>query len=51
MLRDRVLVNEGHDQIFGTQVAGVVDGKPVLWPVADPEGLDARRAASGLPPL
>jgi hypothetical protein len=50
MLRDRVLVNEGRDQIYGTQVAGVVDGKPVLWPCADPDGLAARRAGVGLPP-
>jgi hypothetical protein len=50
MLRDRVLVNEGRDQIYGTQVAGVVDGTPVLWPCADPDGLAARRAEVGLPP-
>jgi hypothetical protein len=50
MLRDRVLVNEGRDQLYGTQVAGVVDGRPVLWPVADPDGLAERRAGAGLPP-
>jgi hypothetical protein len=50
MLRDRVLVNEGRNQIYGTQVAGVVDGAPVLWPVDDPDGLAERRARVGLPP-
>ena len=50
MLRDRVLVNEGRNQIFGTQVAGVVDGQPVLWPCDDPAGLAGRRAEAGLPP-
>lgn len=50
MLQDRVLVNEGRNQVYGTQVAGVADGKPVLWPCDDPDGLAARRAAVGLPP-
>ena len=49
MLRDRVLVNEGRNQLYGTQVAGVVDGKPVLWPCEDPAGLAERRAKAGLP--
>jgi hypothetical protein len=49
MLRDRVLVNEGRDQIYGTQVAGVADGRPVLRPVEHPDGLAARRAEVGLP--
>ncbi|MEU4242673.1 DUF6624 domain-containing protein [Actinoplanes sp. NPDC026619] len=51
MLRDRVLVNEGRPQIYGTQIAGVVDGQPVPWPCEDPEGMDARRAEVGLDPF
>jgi len=51
MLRDRLHVNEGRPQVYGTQVAGVHDGVPVLWPCADPAGLDERRASVGLPPL
>jgi hypothetical protein len=47
-LRDRVLVNEGRPQVFGTQIAGVADGAPVPWPVDDPAGLDDRRAAVGI---
>ena len=50
MLRDRVLVNSGRNQIFGTQVAGVVGSQPVLWPCDDPAGLAMRRAEAGLPP-
>jgi hypothetical protein len=50
MLRDRVLINEGHPQVYGTQIAGVVDGAPVPWPCTDPEHLDDRRAAVGLDP-
>ncbi|SHF58605.1 DUF6624 domain-containing protein [Geodermatophilus nigrescens] len=51
MLDDRVAVTEGRHQTYGTQVADVVDGRPVLWPVADPDRLDDRRATVGLEPL
>jgi hypothetical protein len=51
MLRDRVLVNEGRPQIYGTQIAGVVGGEPVPWPCDDPERMDARRAEVGLDPF
>jgi hypothetical protein len=51
MLRDRVLVNEGRPQVYGTQIAGVVDGAPVPWPVADPAGMERRRAQVGLEPF
>ncbi|MFG1922214.1 DUF6624 domain-containing protein [Cryptosporangium sp. NPDC048952] len=49
MLRDRVLVNEGHPQIYGTQIAAVEAGRPIPWPIADPDTVDARRASVGLP--
>ena len=51
MLADRVAVSEGRHQTYGTQVADVVDGRPVSWPVADPDRLDERRATVGLEPL
>jgi hypothetical protein len=51
MLRDRVLVNEGRPQVYGTQIAGVVDGAPVPWPCEDPERMDERRAEVGLAPF
>jgi hypothetical protein len=51
MLTDRVAVTEGRHQTYGTQVADVVDGRPVLWPVTDPDRLDERRATVGLEPL
>ncbi|PWI41304.1 DUF6624 domain-containing protein [Streptomyces sp. ICBB 8177] len=50
-LRDRVLVNEGREQICGTQIAGVRDGAPVPWPCEDPERMDDRRAQAGIPPF
>jgi len=50
-LTDRVRSNEGREQLYGTQIAEVRDGKVVPWPVEDPEQLDARRAAVGLQPF
>ncbi|SEQ43582.1 DUF6624 domain-containing protein [Streptomyces radiopugnans] len=52
-LRDRVLVNEGRPQIYGTQIAGVRDGAPVPWPCADPDParVDALRAEVGIAPF
>ncbi|MFI5937045.1 DUF6624 domain-containing protein [Actinoplanes sp. NPDC051494] len=51
MLRDRVLVNEGRPQIYGTQIAGVRDGRPLPWPCEDPDRMDERRAEVGLDPF
>lgn len=51
MLHDRLLVNEGRPQLYGTQIAGVVDGAPVPWPCEHPEQMDQRRAEVGLDPF
>jgi hypothetical protein len=48
-LTDRVLMHRGEPQIYGTQYL-VVDGQLTLWKVRDPDRLDQRRAALGLPP-
>lgn len=50
-LTDRVAMNEGRPQIYGTQISDVKDGEGVPWPIADPQQLDARRASVGLPPF
>jgi hypothetical protein len=50
-LTDRVCMNEGKEQIYGTQIAGVRNGRVVPWPIENPDGLDARRAAVGLEPF
>jgi hypothetical protein len=47
-LRDRVLVNEGRPQIYGTQIADVQNGVPIPWPCQDPEFMDKRRAEVGI---
>ncbi|GLY03779.1 DUF6624 domain-containing protein [Actinoplanes sp. NBRC 101535] len=51
MLHDRVLVNEGRPQRYGTQIAGVENGRPLPWPSEDPDRLDERRAEVGLDPF
>ncbi len=52
-LTDRVLTNEGKPQRFGTQLMEGRDesGRATPHPIADPEGVDARRAAHGIRPL
>ena len=48
-LLDRVLMQRGEPQIYGTQYR-TQNGVTKMWPVQDPEGLDNRRAALGLGP-
>ncbi|MFF5844702.1 DUF6624 domain-containing protein [Streptomyces massasporeus] len=51
-LRDRTLVNEGREQVYGTQVAGVRDdGSPIPWPCAEPDRVDELRAGAGIEPF
>lgn len=50
-LTDRVRVNEGKEQVYGTQLGGVENGAVVPWPVENPDERDARRAAAGLEPF
>jgi len=51
MLEDRVAVNEGRKQTYGTQIADIIDGNPVPWPCADPDRIDDLRAEAGLKPF
>ncbi|MEU6056570.1 DUF6624 domain-containing protein [Streptomyces sp. NPDC047097] len=50
-LRDRTRVNEGREQVYGTQIADVRDGSPVRWPCEEPERLDQLRAEVGIEPF
>lgn len=50
LLTDRVAVNAGQKQTYGTQ-AKIGDDEIVLYPIADSALVDARRAKLGLPPL
>ncbi|TDD68478.1 hypothetical protein E1262_15765 [Jiangella aurantiaca] len=49
-LEDRVALNSGGEQVYGTQI-GCVDGVPQPAPLSDPETVDERRAEAGLEPL
>lgn len=50
-LRDRTLVNEGRKQVYGTQIAGMRDGRPTPWPCQEPEHVDELREDVGLEPF
>lgn len=50
-LTDRVRVNEGREQVFGTQMRPDENGVPVPAPIEDPERLDERRTRVGLGPF
>lgn len=49
-LEDRVLINQGLPQIYGTQIEKK-DGRIVPRALRDPEGVEERRKSVGLPPL
>lgn len=50
-LTDRVRVNEGREQVFGTQMRPDENGMPVPQPIEDPERVEERRADVGLEPF
>lgn len=50
-LTDRVAVNTGQAQVYGTQIGCGPDGPAPGVPIADEAGVDERRAEAGLPPL
>jgi hypothetical protein len=50
-LADRIRSFEGRPQIYGTQFDWDDQGLMSPLPIEDPDGVDARRAALGLPPL
>ena len=58
ILKDRVLMEEGKPQIYGTQIkmaATIVDDEIALqlylWPVENPAALDSLRSTVGLSPI
>jgi hypothetical protein len=50
-LRDRILVAEGKNQLYGTQVKEIKGGKVTLYPIDDEANVDQRRQTFGLEPL
>ena len=51
LLEDRILVGEGKNQVYGSQITAGPDGVPRLHPIEDPDNVNVRRKAVGLPPL
>jgi hypothetical protein len=51
MLEDRILTHDGKKQRYGTQIFAGPDGVPRVAPVEDPQNLDERRKAVGLPTM
>ncbi|GAB3251880.1 hypothetical protein GCM10027347_10580 [Larkinella harenae] len=52
LLEDRVALGEGRRQTYGSQIGqDSKTGKAYVLPLNDPEHVDQRRAAVGLPPL
>lgn len=51
LLTDRILIQEDQPQIYSTQSIGGREGEAEPWPIANPETVDERRRAVGLPPL
>jgi hypothetical protein len=50
-LEDRIAFFERRPQRYGTQFDWDAQGMLSPWPIEDPDGVDARREAVGLPPL
>jgi hypothetical protein len=50
-MKDRILVNKGKKQVYGTQSYRDEKGKAILFPVEDEKNLNKRRKEIGLEPL
>jgi hypothetical protein len=50
-LSDRVRMNDGRDQLYGSQFVLGQHGELEPWPVDDAAAVDVRRARLGLPPF
>ena len=50
-IEDQLRVADGRPQIYGTVVKLETDGTVTVLPVEEPEKLEARRHAAGLPPM
>lgn len=51
LMEDRLLVNEGKKQVFGSQVVkrpGKYDGQFFVWPIEDPDKVNELRKEAGL---
>lgn len=51
LLEDRVLMGQGKKQIYGSQIQADKDGNLHVYAIDDPDHVDQRREAIGLPPM
>jgi hypothetical protein len=51
MVQDSIRVADGRNQIYGTAFVNGPNGEMMLHPIEDPDSVDERREAVGLPPL
>ena len=51
MLEDRIRVREGRNQLYGSNIEPGPEGECAVTPIDDPETVDERRQAVGLPPM
>jgi hypothetical protein len=51
LLEDRILTNQGKEQIYGSQLKTNEAGKYEFFPIVDEQNVNKRRASVGLPPL
>ena len=51
LLEDRILTNQGKEQIYGSQLRRNEHGKYEFFPIRDEANVNKRRATVGLPPL
>ena len=51
LLEDRIALDEGKDQIYGSQISQDAQGNSWLRPLLDPDNVDKRRASVGLGPI
>lgn len=48
---DRLLINQGKKQLYGSQIKTNADGSHELFPIDDPSNVDSRRKEMGMIPL
>jgi hypothetical protein len=51
LLEDRVALEQGKKQLYGSQVGSDASGKMYILPLEDPDNVDKRRQSVGLPPM
>lgn len=51
LLQDRILMRQGKDQIYGSQVVFDDKGQPEFYPIADEKNVNDRRTNMGLEPI